>query len=267
MKNHFMLITFVATFSTFVSSQELPDGAEIIDKVNQIEEGAYVTRNLHMKLVDRRGKVRERHTISMRKYYGLDKKTIIFYITPTNVKDTSFLTIDYADSGIDDDQWLYLPAMRKTRRISSGDRGDYFLGTDFTYEDIKKEGKIAAEDYTFETVNATEVDGYDVVVVKALPKNEEVAEELGHSMAELYIDAEMFVIRKSKYWDVNGNDLKTITTREISLVNDILTRHRIEVENHKTGHQTTFTFSNVDYETKVDDSIFSEISMKRGWKQ
>ncbi len=253
-------------YSAMSFSQALPDANDLIKQVNSLDEGQHVIRNLHMKLTDRRGKVRERDTISMRKYYGQDKKTIIFYLSPKNVKDTAFLTFDYDDSAIDDDQWLYLPAMRKTRRISASDRGDYFLGTDLTYEDIKKEGKIAAEDYTFTTLGTATIDGHKTYQVEAKTVSKETAKELGHSRLVAYIDPEINMIRMSEYWDINGNKLKTLNTKEIKLIDGILTRHLLEVENHKTGHRTVFTFRNVDYQETPADDLFSERAIKRGWQ-
>ena len=75
------------------------------------------------------------------------------------MRGTGFLTYDYADVSVDDDQWLYLPALRKVRRISASDRGDFFLGTDFTYEDIKKEQKVEINDYAFQAKGSENVEG------------------------------------------------------------------------------------------------------------
>jgi hypothetical protein len=112
------------------SANKLPDGDTIAQRINARDEGESVSRDLKMEMTDKRGKTRIRETSGYRKYYGSDKKTIIIYRSPKNVKGTGFLTFDYADTQHDDDQWLYLPAMRKVRRISASDRGDYFLGTD-----------------------------------------------------------------------------------------------------------------------------------------
>jgi len=133
---------------------QLPSADVVIAKINSVDDGEYVTRHLTMTLIDKRGKKRVRETIGYRKYFGKEKRTILFYKKPTNVKGTAFLTFDYPDATKDDDQWLYLPALRKVRRISAADRGDYFLGTDFTYEDIKLEGKVDPQDYDFETIRS-----------------------------------------------------------------------------------------------------------------
>ncbi len=257
----------------FVSSQvqasPLPSADAIVDNVNNVDDGEHVTRNLLMTMVDKRGKVRQRETRTYRKYYQGEKRTIIFYKKPSNVKGTAFLTFDYADSGRDDDQWLYLPALRKVRRISASDRGDYFLGTDFTYEDIMLEGKLERSDYDFAVVREERLeldngDTYDAVLMRSTPKNEAVAQELGYGRTEFWVDTSTWLIVKANYWDTKGKLLKTMVMSDIREVDGILTRHRLAIDNHKTGHHTTFEFSDVDYLAPVRDKMFTQRAMKQG---
>lgn len=241
-----------------------PTGLEVAKKINARDEGVSVSRNLTMEMIDRRGKKRVRETRGFRKYFGEEKRTVIFYLKPKNVKKTAFLTYDYPQAEKDDDQWLYLPAMRKVRRISASDRGDYFLGTDFTYEDIKKESKVTIEDFTWETVGEKEIDGHHTYIVETIPVNEKVAKELGYSKVVSWVDSKIWMIRQSKRWDVRGNELKTVYTRDIRQVQNIWTAHIIEVSNHKTGHSTRFLFSDVDYSKGVSDNVFAQSGLRRG---
>lgn len=242
----------------------LPYADEIIKQVNARNEGDAVSRFVMMEMIDKRGKARVRETRSFRKSFGAEKRTVIFYLGPRNVKDTAFLTYDHPDAGVDDDQWLYLPAMRKVRRISAADRGDYFLGTDFTYEDIKKETKISAEDYTHRTLGEDVIDGHRCYIVEGVPVNESVARELGYGRAMLWIDAEIWMARKADFFDVRGKRLKTIDTRDIRNIQGIWTAHELNVINHKTGHKTRFVFSDIDYRTEISDDIFTERALRRG---
>ena len=254
-------------FASFANADEvpgLPSGDDIIAAVNARDDGAQVTRSLTMELIDRRGKSRVRETKAYRRYYGDEKRTVLFYQSPTNVKGTGFLTYDYPDANTDDDQWLYLPALRKVRRISASDRGDYFLGTDLSYEDIKKESRVAAEDYTFVTLGTEEVDGYLTYVVEGVPVDSETAEELGYGRVQWRIDPEIWMSRKTEMWDVNGNALKTVRNQNIEDVQGIWTTMRLTAVNHKTGHSTVFTFADVDYQTPVDDSMFEQRALRRG---
>jgi len=243
---------------------ELPEGLTIVKKVNARDEGEYVSRKLTMEMIDKRGKKRVRDTFGYRRYYGEEKRSVIFYTSPANIKDTGFLTFDYPDPAQDDDQWLYLPAMRKVRRISSSDRGDYFLGTDFTYDDIKKEGKFAIEDYTFKTVGEEKIDGHHCFIVESAPIDEKTAKELGYGKVKSWIDSEIWMGRKVEFWDIRQNPLKTLNLSNIEQVDGIWTALNLEIRNHKTGHTTRFTFAEVDYKAPVNDDVFTERALKRG---
>ena len=245
-----------------VQASGLLSGLDIAKNINQVEEGVQQTRKLHMKMVDRRGKVRERYTLGFRKYYGEEKRTVLFYLKPKNIKDTAFLTYDYPDN--EDDQWLYLPALRKARRISASDRGDYFLGTDYTYEDIKKEGKVETRDYNFTTLAQDTIDGTLTYLVEGVPKGKKIAKELGYGKAHWWVDPSNWVVLKAKYWDTKLNELKTLNMGDVRKVDGIWTRHTMKVANHKTGHSTEFTFSEVDYESQVKDKLFTRQAITRG---
>lgn len=241
-----------------------PPGRVVAEKLNARDEGESVVRTLTMELVDRRGKQRTRVTRSYRRYYPGEKRTVLFYTSPKNVKDTGFLTYDYDDPDKSDDQWLYLPAMRKVRRISASDRGDYFLGTDLTYEDMKKENKVSLDDYAWTNVGEASVDGHHCWVLEGVPVSDHIAKELGYSKVRIMVDSEIWMPRTAEYWDRQGNALKTTRVTDIREVQGIWTAHRIDVENHKTGHSTVLLFSDVDYRADISDDVFTERSLRRG---
>ncbi|MDF1781518.1 MAG: outer membrane lipoprotein-sorting protein [Alcanivoracaceae bacterium] len=249
-------------------AKELPDGDTIVSQINQVDEGEHAISQMHMTLTDKSGKARERSAISYRKYFGKEKRTLLFYLSPTNVKDTGFLTYDYPNNDVEDDQWLYLPALRKVRRISASDRGDYFLGTDFTYEDIKKAGKIEQSDFDFHAVaeEMLSVEGGSITTYKvsATTKTPEIAEELGYQRMAFWVNPENWIVLKTEYWDLKDRHLKTYTASDISKVDGLWTKHRLEVKNHKTGHDSLFEFSDVDYQTPVQDDLFTRRTLERG---
>lgn len=254
----------LAPLSPLRAEPEGPSGLEVAERINARDDGVATSRELHMQLVDRRGKVREREVRVFRKYFGEEKRTVLFFEQPRNVRGTAFLTYDYPEPDREDDQWLYLPALRRVRRISAAERGDYFLGTDFTYEEIKKETKVSLTDYERQVVGRETVDGVECYVLESTPVTEEVARELGYSKVRSWVDPEIWFIRKSEYWDIAGNPLKVIHVRDIRKVEGIWTAHTLEAENHKTGHRTLFTVSNVDYGGELDDQIFTRAALRRG---
>ena len=258
------LVLYADAFADSDISLEAMDGIEVMRSVNARDDGVQVSRDLRIELIDRRGKTRVQETRGFRRYFGEEKRTVIFYRAPSNIRDTGFLTYDYPDAQIDDDQWLYLPALRKVRRISASDRGDYFLGTDFSYEEIKKENKIELSDYELSRVGDEMVDGFECIVVEGKPRTTAIAKELGYSKVLWRVDPAIWMARSSDYWDVNGNHLKTINSPDIQQVDGLWTALEIRVVNHKTQHRSVFTFTNVDYRSEVPTRLFEQRSLTRG---
>jgi outer membrane lipoprotein-sorting protein len=266
----FIVLICICTTPAFaqspISSSEavLPTGEEVAAHINSRDEGKAVSRKLSIEMRDRRGKIRQRETMSYRKYFAGEKRTVIFYLAPKNIKDTAFLTYDYNDPELEDNQWLYLPALRKVRRISASDRGDYFLGTDMTYEDIKLETRVSTADFNFQTIGTCNVNGKPGLQIEGIPKTQEIARELGYSKTQSCVDNEVWMVRTSQFWDIKGNLLKTVTISNIEQIQGIWTQQNIDVENHKTEHSTGLTFSEVDYQSSVPDDIFTTNAIKRG---
>ena len=269
---HIGLLKLLATLSLFAFAipsvaDDSNAGLQIMQAVYERPEGITQRANLTLELTDRRGRKRVQQTIVLRKYFGKDKRQVLYYLEPTNVRDTAFLTYDYADPATEDEQWLYLPALRKTRRISASDRGDYFLGTDLTYEEMKRQNKISLEDWRFTHVGESEVDGIKTVTVEGTPITEQVADELGYGRARWYIDPATNTIRRSENFDIQGHPLKTALFNNIREIDGIWTVHEITVDNHKTGHQTHLQITDVAYEIPLDDDSFEERTLRRGVRQ
>lgn len=259
----FLQLFLYLCLPTSALTDELPTGAEIAQKVYSRPEGKTLQRNLHMKLINKNGKIRERQTVVYRKDYEGVRKNVLFFQQPKNLKGTGFLTWDYHDSATEDNQWVYLPATRKVRRITASKQGDYFFGTDLTYDDMKKEGKGNLEDFSRQTLGREMIDGHECYKVEALPVNSIIAKELGYGKVHQWIDPISWMVLKTKVWDTRENDLKTIHFKDIKKVDGIWTAGRIEAENHKTGHQTHFTFTNIQYNQEINDSLFTSNNLKR----
>jgi hypothetical protein len=239
-------------------------GRQIMEQVNARDDGVTLQRRFVLELTNRDGRTRTEQTRSFRRYFGDEKRTVIFYEEPTRVRGTGFLTYDYADVSVDDDQWLYLPALRKVRRISASDRGDFFLGTDFTYEDIKKEQKVEVNDYAFQAKGSENVGGIEALIVEGTPISEHISEELGYSRVVWRVDPGIWMSRRTDLYDLNGNHLKTITLETVETIDGITTATEILAVNRKTGHSTRLTFSEVDYASDVPESLFTQARLRRG---
>ena len=241
-----------------------PSADEIARRVNTRDEGRMMSRSVMMDLVDRDGGTRRRVTKSFRKDYERERRTVIFFLSPTNIKGTAWLTYDHGEAGRQNDQWIYLPAVRAVRRIPASDRGASFLGSDFTHEDIRTETKLALADYTRQIVGEATVEDRHCYMVEAIPVNAQVARELGHGRVLQWIDTEIWMPRRGTYWDTAGKPLKDVVVGDIRKVQGIWTAHRFEASNRKTGHRTILHVHGVDYPATLDDILFTERGLRRG---
>ena len=129
-------ILVIAALLCAAAQMDAQTGRDIIQRVKDRPDGNTRYAEMQLTLVKKNGDKRERKMVSWAMDEGKDTKKIMFFTYPGDVKGTGFLTWDYDQAGKEDDKWLYLPAMKKTRRISgSSSKTDYFMGTDFTYDD------------------------------------------------------------------------------------------------------------------------------------
>ena len=127
-----LVAIIIATgFTSQLIAQEL-NGREIVEKVYNLPTGDDQTSDLTMTLINKSGKERIRKIKQFTKDMGEMDKSIMFFQSPADVKNTSFMNWTYDDESKSDDQWIYLPALKKTKRISSDSKSDYFMGSDFT---------------------------------------------------------------------------------------------------------------------------------------
>jgi hypothetical protein len=144
------LILFSVLFCLSISqasSQELT-ALEIMTKVDERDDGDRSIADMQMLLIDKSGSKRNRSLRSFGIDQGEDRYNLMFFLAPGDVKGTGFLTYDYETEGKDDDQWLYLPALKKVKRIASSDKSGSFMGSDFSYADLTKR-RLRDYNYTF----------------------------------------------------------------------------------------------------------------------
>jgi hydrophobe/amphiphile efflux-3 (HAE3) family protein len=240
------------------------DADSIMAAVAARPDGERISQTIRVELTDRHGVTRTERTRVFRRRVDGQRYTAVFYVEPFNVRGTAFLIHDHAEAGRADDQWLYLPALRKVRRIPPAQRGDWFLGTDLTYEEVKNDNKVVLADWRFRRLDDAIVDGASVAVVEGRPANEALARELGVGRAIWYIDPSVQMARRVDYWDLNGNPQKVVRNTEIRRIDGLWIATRIEVRNQKTGHGTRLIIDDVTVNPVIDDDLFTQQRLARG---
>ncbi len=132
--------------------------------------------------------------------------TVIRFVQPADIKGTALLTIEDGDT--DETQYVFIPALRKTRRIASGSKTERFAGTDFTYEDLRTE---QLDLYAYSIVKESEeVDGHDCWVIKAVPNTDKKREETGYKHRMIWVRKDHYLAVQIKYFDKAGKHSKTL---------------------------------------------------------
>jgi len=188
---------------------------------------------------------------------GLSKSMFVF-LSPANIAGTAVLTWEQET---DDDQWLYMPATKKMQRIASGSKKNYFMGTDFTYEDMEPED-MDNFNYTVLKTESLNVDGADVAcwVVEAVPANEEKKRASGYSKRLMWVDQERFVTLKAEFYDRRERLIKTQTVFELENITGTVWRPKKTMMDNPSKNSQTLTMTT---ERKVNDPIDDEVFTER----
>src|SRR5687767_3576737 len=162
-----------------------------------------------MVLINNRGQQRERATSGVVKLQpnGVDSKLVVKFSTPPDIKGTGVLQIEHSDS--EDDQWIYLPALKKSRRLVANNKKDSFVGSDFSYGDISLPN---VDLYRHALLRSEPWDRQDCYVVESVPIDDTVKSNSGYSKKLSWIRKDNFIEAKVEYHDLSGRHLKTQVT-------------------------------------------------------
>ena len=259
MKTLILLFT-AAIFITLGSQQQATaqqqTGKEIIEKTYHRPIGDDQEADLEMTLINARGDTRERSIKQFTKDLDDVEKSIMFFTAPADVANTSFMNWSYED-GSSDDQWIYLPSLRRVRRISSDDKSDRFMGSDFTYDDL---GDRHPDDDEHELLREETINGKECYVVESTPKNPDYM----YSRTVTWIEKDTYIGVQKEFYDEYGDFLKTLTVNEYENIDgfDIITH--TEMYDDQRDHRTVMEMKNVKVNTGISDNMFTERMMSRG---
>lgn len=213
-------------------------------------------------LTDRSGAQRVRKTSTLTKLQpnGDDNMRLVRFLAPADVKGTSTLLVEHA--GADDDMWIYLPALKKVRRLAASNKKDSFVGTDFSYGDAIGH---KVDDWTHRLLREEQLDGVPCLVIESEPRTPAVATDTGYSKRLTWVRTDNFVSPRVEIWDNEGKPLKRILASDIRQVgsNGRWQAMRTEAENLQTGHRTVIELEGYKAEQNVDPGNFTPTSLDR----
>lgn len=232
-------------------------GLEIAQEVDRRDAGfSDNTANLIMTLRNAHGDESKREIRSRTLEVGDDgDKSLVIFDTPRDVAGTAFLSFSHKTGS--DDQWLYLPALERVKRIASNNKSGPFMGSEFAYEDISSQ---EVEKYTYKYLRDEEVDGAPCLVVERYP----VDEKSGYTRQVVWIDTSEYRVQKVDFYDRKDALLKTLTYKAYQQYAEKYWRaDEMFMVNHQTGKSTLLEWSNYDFGTGLTDSDFNKSSLAR----
>jgi outer membrane lipoprotein-sorting protein len=238
-------------------AQENPGAEEIMHKSFRVTKMNDSKSESTMRLIDAAGKERVRKTITVTRLIEgtTDNMRIVSFIAPGDVKGIKTLLIEHSDG--DDDIWLYLPAVRKVRRLIANNKKDSFVGTDFSYGDIVGH-KVNAWTHK---LNGKEPCGKkSCFVVESTPKDEDVKSASGYSKRITWVQTDNFVTVKGQMFDLDGKLLKEMTSGKITLVDKKNQKWQpmvVEARNVQTGRKTIIEFANFRANVGIPTVMFT----------
>ncbi|ETR68210.1 MAG: hypothetical protein OMM_10753 [Candidatus Magnetoglobus multicellularis str. Araruama] len=271
---HYLIIATILFYTTCFSFAQ--DAKDIMQKVIDRNDGTTEIARVRLstcRVVKKGRKLvcadspRIKILDMVRKDYGpkeKDHKTVSIIIEPAAEKGIGFLQYDYDQPGKDTDQWLYLSALGKVKRIVSGNDNEpktgSFFGTEFTYEDMES---IHLEDYSYKILGSETYQKRSCWVIESIPGKQR-AKKSNYSRMMDWIDKKRFIALKSILFNRQGKKLKKIYNNNIEIIDSILVPRKIIVYNLESGRRTFLTYEKVAFNKPVSDDFLTQRTLIDG---
>lgn len=251
------LVLWLHPFGALAQSPE-EKGLEIAREADKRDEGfSDFTADMLMILMNKHGQKSEREMrIRTLEVKNDGDKSLTIFDTPRDIKGTAFLSFTHKVG--DDDQWLYLPALKRVKRISSRNKSGSFMGSEFSYEDIASQ---EVEKYTYKWIRDETFQGLECFVVEQYPVDKKNS---GYTKQVIWLDKQEYRAWKVEYFDRKNSHLKTLLTTGYRKYLDKYWRpDEMFMVNHQTGKSTKLITSNYKFRTGLTDSDFNKNSLRR----
>ena len=231
-------------------------GEELAQRVYDREVGKDMQMSGTMELISESGHHRSREFITMRKDTETKRMVSIRFTAPADIENTGFLVLEDTQTG-ETQQHLYLPALKRSRRIVASQQGRSFVNSDFTYEDMQRH---PVSDWTYQLETDAEYLGEPCFVLVSVPKHEDKTQ---YSKIISHIDKTNFMPLKSEFWDHKGRHTKTYRVEKIEMIDGIATEIEVAMEDLSTKHLTRLQNTQIRYNSGLPDHLFSTRALER----
>lgn len=246
-------ITFISLISE-ASAQESLSAAQIAQKVFDRERGDNSRSTAQMVLINSKGDKRIRDFEALRIKQGKLETQMIRFLSPADIRGTGFLTLE--NEGWKNDQFLYLPALRRSRRIVSSQKSNSFVNSDFSYEDMERH---PVDDYSYIMEGDTTINSLPCYIITSRPNK---GTESQYSMVKSHIIMESFVTLLMQFFDKKGSMIKQYKVMKLEKIQNIWTESTIMMEDIEKKQKTYINIQKIEYNTNMNRDELSQQSLE-----
>ena len=251
--------SFLISFASPAHSETAEEkGLTIATEADLRDEGfGDYTADMHMTLRNKQGRESKRIIRSRTlEVNGDGDKSLSIFDTPRDVKGTAFLSFSHKVG--DDEQWLYLPALKRVKRINSRNKSGSFMGSEFAYEDIASQ---EVEKYTYKHLREEEFNDMLCYVGESYPVD---TKNSGYTKRVTWLDKNEYRLQKVEFYDRKNSLLKTLSVGGYQqYLGKYWRADSMEMINHQTGKSTTLQWTNYKFKTGLTEKDFNSTSLKR----
>ena len=236
------------------------DVFNIMQKVDEFDDGDNVYTLVDMAIIDRFGKRAEFQMKQYRKYSNADRDvrfTRSFFSKPIAANGVSVLSHDHKDTEKQDDRWMYIPKLKATKRITSDEVGSV-MGSDISYADLNTR---KTEDYSYEYLGEEQVKEWDTWKIEFVPKSAAVEKKFGYTKGVVYVDKSTYLVVRAAFWMVNEqNKLKFYDLNRMENISGIWTPVDMVFYTKRSGKllkTTEMKLADVEYNATLPLDFFS----------
>ncbi len=247
--------------AVLVGSAHAQSGLDVMKKQKELLKTKDEQETQKMFLINAQGQKKERRIERYTKTGAGDlNKILIRFLSPRDVENTALLT--WEKPGGDDDQWLYLPAVGKPKRVPSSGKKNRFMGTDFSYEDLRPE---ALDSYSYKLLGSEACDGKSCFVIEAVPRTDKEKQDSGYSRRKFWILKDNYYSVKREFYDTTGTLEKIERSTGLKNVGGSVWRaDSIEMEDVKKRTKTILAVEDRKINQGLSDQIFTERELTKG---
>ncbi len=258
MINRVIVATFFFFFTlpvlTWSTGQTVPSGREVAQQVYDRDLGQDSQSQVRMELTSGGGQRRVREMTVLAKTDGPIRKTITRFTSPADINGTGFLSIEDGQGGTE--QFLFLPALNRTRRIATTQKSRSFVNTDFTYEDMERR---PVDDFEYLIAGVEDLSGVETWILESRPKPETQSQ---YGLVRLWIAQGLGVPLKIDYFDDRDQHIKQYRVLQLENIQGIWTETRVTMKDLSSGHRTTLDTRDIRYDLGLSDNLFTQQNLE-----